>query len=58
MQNTVMSQIAPHIFQTFYQFSGRLSFTFQHIKNLEDTFFYFGKLALILTFDTVKNQKF
>ena len=37
-----MSQIAPNIFQTFYQISSRLSLTFQHIKNLDDTFFILG----------------
>ena len=34
-----MSQISPNIFQTFYQFSSTLSLTFQHMKNLDDTFF-------------------
>ena len=37
-----ISKISPNIFQTFYQFSSRLSLTFQHIKNLDGTFFILG----------------
>ena len=34
-----MSQIAPNIFQTFYQICSRLSLTYHHMKNLDGTFF-------------------
>ena len=52
-----MSQISPNIFQTFYQFSSRLSLTFQHIKNLDDTFLILASYQpfYLLTWSKIKN---
>ena len=52
-----MSQIAPNIFQTFYQISSRLSLTFQHIKNLDDTFFILASYHpfWLLSWSKIKN---
>ena len=52
-----MSQISPNIFQTFYQFSSRLSLTFQHIKNLDGTFFILASYHpfWLLTWSKIKN---
>ena len=52
-----MSQIAPKIFQTFYQISSRLLFTFQHVKNLEGTFFILACYHpfWLLTWSKIKN---
>ena len=53
-----MSVISPNIFPTFYQFPGRFSLTLQHIKKFGGTFFRFGKLSQVLTFDMVKDEEF
>ena len=52
-----MSQIAPNIFQTFYQISSRLSLTFQHIKNLDDTFLILASYHpfYLLAWSKIKN---
>ena len=52
-----MSQISPNIFQTFYQFSSRLSLTLQHIKNLDDTFFILANYHpfWLLTWSKIRN---
>ena len=53
-----MGQFSPNIFSTFYQFSGSLPYTVQHIKKFGRAFFRFGKIWLILTLDMVKNEEF
>ena len=52
-----MSQISPNIFQTFYQFSSRLTLTFQHIKNLDGTFFILASYHPFWHLTCSKNQK-
>ena len=53
-----MSWFAPNIFWTFYQFSGSLPNTIQHVKTCGPTFFCFGKIWPILTLNMVKIKNF
>ena len=61
-----ISQIAPNIFPTFYQFPGRFSLALQHIKNLESPFsvsanyyrFRFLTWSKIKNFDSFYNMPF
>ena len=55
-----ISQIAPNIFPTFYQFPGRFSLTLQHIKNLESPFSVSANYHRfrLLTWSKIKNFDF
>ena len=55
-----MSQFAPIIFLTFYQISGSLPYTVQHIKNLEGRFLVSARYGpfWLFTWSKMKNFDF